>query len=58
MMTLIKTKMEINQLSMDTHIGILTIGYIVWIVGMNWMYIKEYLHNTKGVIKRGTEWPD
>lgn len=50
--------MEINQLSMDTHIGILTIGYIVWIVGMNWMYIKEYLHNTKGVIKRGTEWPD
>ena len=37
-------------------IGILTIGYIVYILSLNWVYIKEYLHNDKGVIKRGNEW--
>ena len=42
---------------MDTEIQILTIGYIVWIVGMNWVYIKEYLKDMdKGVIQRGSEW--
>ena len=39
----------------DMHIGILTIAYIVYIVSLNWMYIKEYLHNTP-VIRRGNEW--
>ncbi len=42
---------------MDIEIGILTIGYIVWIIGMNWMYIKEWIKEGN-VIKRGTEWPD
>jgi hypothetical protein len=42
---------------MNTELMVLTIGYIVWIVGMNWVYIKEYLHkDTKGVIRRGHEW--
>ena len=39
------------------HIGILTIGYIVYILSLNWVYIKEYLHNTP-VIRRGNEWPE
>ena len=43
---------------MDTeiHIGIGIGMYIGYIVVLNWMYIKEYLHNTKGVIRRGKEW--
>jgi len=41
---------------MDIQMGIITIGYIVYIVLLNWMYIREYLHNDKGVIKRGHEW--
>jgi hypothetical protein len=40
----------------DIGIGIITIAYIVYVIGMNWMYIKEY--TTKGVIKRGNEWPE
>jgi len=28
--------------------------YIVYIVGINWSYLKEY--KSKGVIKRGNEW--
>ena len=28
--------------------------YILYIVGINWSYIKEY--KSKGVIKRGREW--
>jgi hypothetical protein len=45
---------------MDTeiHIGIGMISYIGYIVCLNWMYIKEYIGNTKGVIKRGNEWGD
>ena len=30
--------------------------YIVYIVGINWVYIKEYIGDNKGVIKRGNEW--
>jgi hypothetical protein len=30
--------------------------YIVYIVGINWSYIKEYIGDNKGVIKRGNEW--
>jgi hypothetical protein len=41
----------------DISIGIGMIGYGVYIVCMNWMYIKEYIKDT-GVIKRGNEWPD
>ena len=29
--------------------------YIVYIVGINWSYLKEYKRD-KGVIKRGREW--
>ena len=44
---------------MDIEMGILTVGYIVWIVLLNWMYIREWIKdNDKGVIRRGTEWPD
>ena len=39
-------------------IGILVVGYGVYIVALNWMYIKEYIKDSKGVIRRGTEWPD
>jgi hypothetical protein len=41
----------------ELHIGIGMVGYIVYIVSLNWMYIREY---TKGgnVIRRGGEWPD
>jgi hypothetical protein len=51
--------MEINQLSMneDIHIVIGMIMYGVYIVLLNWMYIKEYLKDNP-VIRRGTEWPD
>jgi hypothetical protein len=51
--------MEINQLNMneDISIGIGMIMYGVYIVILNWMYIKEYIKDT-GVIKRGNEWPD
>jgi hypothetical protein len=43
---------------MDTQMGIIAIGYIVYIVLMNWMYIREYLMDTnkRGVINRGHEW--
>lgn len=41
---------------MDTQMGIIAIGYIGYIVLMNWMYIREYLGNDKGVINRGHEW--
>ena len=41
---------------MDTQIGIVMIGYIVYIVLLNWVYIKEYLKDTdKGVIQRDIE---
>jgi len=44
---------------MDIQMGIITIGYIVYIVLLNWMYIKEYIMDKdKGVIKRGNEWPE
>lgn len=39
------------------EMGILAMGYIVWIVCMNWMYIKEYIKDNP-VIRRGNEWPD
>jgi len=42
----------------DLHIGIGMIGYITYIVLLNWMYIKEYIKGNKGVIKRGNEWGD
>ena len=42
----------------DLYIGMGVIGYIGYIVCLNWMYIKEYIGNKKGVIKRGWEWPD
>jgi hypothetical protein len=42
----------------DLYIGIGMIGYIVYNVLLNWMYIKEYIGNKKGVIRRGNEWPD
>ena len=43
----------------DLYIGIGMISYGVYIVLLNWVYIKEYLKDKdKGVIKRGTEWPD
>ena len=29
--------------------------YILYIVGINWSYLKEYKRD-KGVIKRGREW--
>ena len=41
---------------MDTQMGIIAIGYIVYIVLMNWMYIREYMDKGNGVIKRGHEW--
>jgi hypothetical protein len=44
---------------MDTEIGVITLGYIVYLIGLNWMYIKEYIKgNDKGVIRRGNEWGD
>ena len=55
---ILKTKVIINQLSMDTEIGIITVGYIVYNVMLNWMYIKEYIGKGNGVIRRGMEWPE
>jgi hypothetical protein len=43
---------------MDIQIGVITVGYVVYNVLLNWMYIREYLKDNKGVIKRGWEWPD
>jgi len=43
---------------MDTEIGVITVGYIVYNVLLNWMYIKEYISKGNGVIRRGEEWPD
>ena len=43
---------------MDTEIVLITVGYVVYNVLLNWMYIKEYLKGNKGVIRRGNEWPD
>jgi len=42
----------------DIGIGIGMIGYIVYIVSLNWMYIREYTkeYKSKGVIRRGGEW--
>jgi hypothetical protein len=34
---------------MDTQIIILTVGYIVWNIALNWMWIREYIG--KGVTK-------
>ncbi len=42
----------------EIQIGIILVGYIVWIVLLNWVYIKEYIKDKKGVINRGNEWPD
>ena len=39
----------------DIHIVMITVGYIVYNVLLNWMYIKEYIKD-KGVIHRGMEW--
>ena len=39
----------------DLYIGIGMISYGVYIVLLNWMYIKEWIKD-KGVIKRGKEW--
>jgi hypothetical protein len=41
----------------DLYIGVVMIGYIVYNVMLNWMYIKEYIKD-KGVIRRGGEWPE
>ena len=43
---------------MDTEIGVITGGYIVYNVLLNWMYIKEYIGKGNGVIRRGEEWPE
>jgi hypothetical protein len=40
------------------YIGIGMISYIGYIVCLNWMYIKEWIKDKGGVIKRGNEWPD
>jgi hypothetical protein len=42
----------------DIHIVIGMIGYIGYNVVLNWMYIREYIHTNKGVIRRGNEWDD
>jgi len=39
------------------HIVMITVGYVVYNVLLNWMYIKEYIKD-KGVIRRGMEWPE
>ncbi len=38
----------------DLYIGIGMIGYITYIVLLNWVYIKEYLKDKEG----GNEWPE
>ena len=40
----------------DLYIGVVTISYIVYILSLNWVYIKEWIKDNKGVIKRGNEW--
>ena len=42
----------------DMEIGIIGIGYVVYLIGLNWMYIKEWIGDSKGVIRRGEEWPE
>ena len=42
----------------DISIVMVTIAYVVYNVLLNWMYIKEYIKDNKGVIRRGGEWPD
>jgi len=42
----------------DGYIVMITVGYVVYNVLLNWVYIKEYLKDNKGVIKRGNEWPE
>ena len=39
----------------EWELGIGCMLYVVYIVGINWSYIKEYTRS-KGVIKRGNEW--
>lgn len=41
----------------ELELGILSILYIVYIVSLNWMYIKEYTKGN-GVVRRGNEWPE
>lgn len=55
-----KTKEKIKQFNMneDIHIVIGMIGYIGYNILLNWMYIREYIHTNKGVIRRGNEWDD
>jgi hypothetical protein len=43
-------------MSNELELSIGCMLYIVYIVGINWSYIKEYIGDTKGVIKRGNEW--
>lgn len=42
---------------MDTEIVVITVGYVVYNVVLNWMYIKEWIKDNP-VIRRGEEWPD
>jgi len=42
----------------DLYIGIGIIAYIGYIVLLNWVYIKEWIKDDKGVIRRGMEWPE
>jgi hypothetical protein len=42
----------------DISIVMVTIAYVVYNVLLNWMYIKEYIKDNKGVITKGMEWPD
>ena len=39
----------------EIELGIGCMLYVVYIVGINWMYIREYI-GKGGVIKRGNEW--
>jgi hypothetical protein len=39
----------------NLYIGIGMIGYIAYIVLLNWVYIKEWIKEGN-VIKRGNEW--
>ena len=39
-----------NEIELGIGCGL----YILYIVGINWSYIREY--KDKGVIKRGNEW--
>jgi hypothetical protein len=45
----------------ELYIGIGVIGYVVYLILLNWMYIREYTikgYKNKGVIKRGNEWDE